>query len=180
MDLQIENEPGNGIIDRLYGDNDQQTPEFVVKDIETAGNVVASVVMAEGRMAAAKAEAARLKKKIDDRLAEILEDDERLVNIKMALIRPWAQTELLSMRTKTIKTFSGNIKFATVKGKTIDSNKQETVEWYQENYPEHVRKTVTYALDATKAKEFFRASGEKAPTVEFEEPSDRMYVEEAK
>lgn len=180
MDLTIENEPHDDLIDRLYGDEDQQLPEFTVKDIETAGNVVAVIVMAEQRMEAAKAEAKRLKEKIDARLAEILEDDERLVNIKAALIKPWAETEILSMRTKTIKTFSGNIKFKTVKGKTINNDNTKTVQWYEENYPEMVRTTITKALDATKAKEFFRASGEKAPTVEFEDSSDRMYIEEAK
>lgn len=156
--------------------------EAPVTDLEKAEAAIHRIVMASSRISDAEARVKELKARADKWLAEVTDDANKVINPALAALKPWATNQIADAGTKTVKTMTGNVKFRTIKGKTVDNDKAKTLEWYKLNYPELVRATTTYKLDVEKAKSLFRDTGEdpecKAPTIEFLPQSEKMYVEE--
>lgn len=148
--------------------------------LEEADNLMHKIIQAQKRMHEAEDRAKALHAKVDEWLDTYVKDDQIYINELMAMLVPWAKLEIQDRRTKHIELMDGKVGFRRRQGKTIDSDKAQTVSWYMENWPEYIQEITQHKLDVTNAKQLFRTTGEKAPTIEFEEPRDEPYVEEKK
>lgn len=163
--------------DIFYGGELVEAPP---SDLEQANNVMAKIMLTQKRVNAVDLTAKALKAKVDTWAAGQKKEDEGYISQLMALIIPWARLEIQDRKNKHVELIDGVVGFRRAQGKTVDSDKDATIDWYMKNWPEYVQEIKTYKLNAAKAKEFFRESGEKAPTIEFEEPRDVPYVKEHK
>lgn len=161
--------------DVFYGGELVEAPPT---DIEQADNVMHKIITAQRRINAAEAYAKKAKDKVDKWLAGQVDEDSAYINGQMAMLVPWARLEILDRKKKSIDLMEGTIGFRTKQGATTDNDKPETLQWYQKNKPEFVREETVFKLDVKAAKEFYREKGEKAPTIEFAEPSDMPFVKE--
>ncbi len=162
------------MIDAIYGDEITEAP---VSDMEAAEVAVHRILAIQERAVAAEEHAKAMKAKVDAWLAEQKRDVEGDINRAMVSLLPWVRLELQDRRKRSVDLVSGTVGFKRVQGKSIDSDKNATIEWYRENWPDYVRAETVYKLDTKNAKEFYRETGECAPTIEFEEPYDKPYVE---
>lgn len=147
-------------------------------DLEQANNVMAKIMLTQKRVNAVDATAKALKAKVDTWAAGQKKEDEGYISQLMVLIIPWARLEIQDRKKRHVELIDGVVGFRRAQGKTVDSDKDETIDWYMKNWPDYVEETKVYKLKTAMAKELFREKGEKAPTIEFEEPRDVPYVKE--
>jgi len=177
-DIKIEDEwKEEDYQDIFYGGELVEAPPT---DLEQANNVMTKIMMTQKRIHAVEATAKALKAKVDKWAEGQVKEDEGYVSQLMGLILPWARLEIQDRKKKHVELMDGIVGFRRVQGKTTDSDKDATIDWYMKNWPEYVQEVTTYKLNTTKAKEFYRETGEKAPTIEFDEPRDVPYVKEYK
>ena len=163
--------------DVFYGGEIVRAP---AQNIEEADNLVHNIIMAQKRIFSAEEYAKKMHQKVDEWLEKAKRDDNTLINTLMPQLIPWAKMEIMDRRKRSVDLLEGRVGFRRKQGKTIDEDKDKTIEWYRQNHPHFVREEVKYKLDVKAAKEFYRLKGEKAPTIDFEDPRDIPYVEEYK
>lgn len=163
-------------VDVFYGDQVITAP---ITEMEQAEVTIHKIVAIQSAVAEAEARAKALKAKVDAWLDEVKHDADGETNLLMSGLLPWARLQLQDRKTRSVKTIAGAVGFKTVQGKTSDSDKDATIKWYMDNWPDFVRAETVYKLDTKAAKAFFFESGEKAPTIDFESPHDKAFVKEA-
>ncbi|RKX92017.1 MAG: hypothetical protein DRZ90_14310 [Spirochaetes bacterium] len=176
MNIEIEDQWNeNDMEDVFYGGEMIQAP---ASSLEEADNLTHNIIMAQKRITAAEEYAKKMKAKVDEWLEKTVDDDQVQINTLMAMLVPWARIEILDRRKKSIDLMDGTVGFRRKQGKTVDEDKEATIEWYKKHWPLYVKESTVFKLDVKAAKEFYREKGEKAPTIEFQEPSDVPYVSE--
>jgi hypothetical protein len=172
MELEIVNDD----LDMLYGD--MQVDK--VDSMEVAENVVHRVLLKQELVNEVEERAKQAIARIKEWEKGAKDSIQKEIHLDMEALRPWANAQLSDRRVRFVDTIAGKISFRKVKGATKGQNLKDTIAWYKENWPEYLYEETVLKLNVEKAKELWREHGEKAPTIDFGEEGDRMYVEGTK
>ncbi len=151
-----------------------------VNSLEKAENVINKIILKQETINEIEERAKKAIARVKDWEKEAKASISKDMHLDLEALRPWAVSETADRRVRFVDTIAGKVSFRLVKGKTTGQNLKATIEWYQKNYPEMLYEEVVFKLNVDAAKKFYEEHEEKAPTIDFEDPHDKMYVEAPK